>query len=140
MDAQLDQRFRIFAQTALRVAAGFTFLSHGGQKFMGWFGGFGPGGGSADMMSRFGVAGTIEFFAGICIILGLFTRPIAFIVSGEMAVAYFWMHFGSSGQIWWWRNGGEVVLLYSFLWLLFAAWGAGPVSLDAWLRSRKAAA
>ena len=139
MTEQFDQRFRSVAHTALRIAAGLTYFSHGTQKLLGWFGGFGPGDGSAEIMSRFGAAGIIESTAALCIILGLFTRPLALLASGEMAVAYFWMHWGSSGQMWWWQNRGEIVLLYSFVWLLFAAWGAGPFSVDAWLRRRQSA-
>src|SRR5207249_3299570 len=106
---EFDQRFRTVAHTALRIAAGLTYFSHGGQKLFGWFGGLGPQGGHAELMSRFGAAGTIEVVAGVCIVLGLFTRPVAFIASGEMAVAYFWMHVGGSGKLWWWLNRGEVV-------------------------------
>jgi putative oxidoreductase len=120
-----------FALTALRVAAGLTFASHGAQKILGWFGGMGPDHGTVQLMSRFGAAGIIELVAGVCIVLGLFTRPLAFIASGEMAVAYFWMHYGQSGSIWWWENHGELVLIYSFLWLFFSAYGAGPYSIDA---------
>ena len=133
-------QYRATAQTALRIAAGLAYFSHGAQKLLGWFGGFGPDGGAADLMSRFGAAGTIETIAGACIVLGLFTRPLAFIASGEMAVTYFWMQVGGSGRLFWWQNRGEVVLLYAFLWLFFAAWGAGPYSLDAWLRKRRGAA
>jgi putative oxidoreductase len=139
MTADFDPRFRNFAQTALRIAAGLTYFSHGAQKLLGWFGGFGPDGGTAALMSRFGAAGVIETIAGTCIVLGLFTRPVAFIASGEMAVAYFWVHLGGSSKIFWWQNHGELVLLYSFIWLLFFAWGPGPYSVDAWLRRRRAA-
>ncbi len=139
MIAESDDKVRGVVQTALRVAAGLTYFSHGGQKILGWFGGFGPDGGTADLMSRFGAAGLIEVTAGICIILGLFTRPLAFLASGQMATAYIWMHWGGSGEMWWWKNGGELVMVYSFVWLLFAAWGAGPYSLDALLRRRKSA-
>jgi putative oxidoreductase len=132
-----DARFRSFAHAALRIAAGAAFFTHGAQKLFGWFGGTGPDGGTVELMSRFGVAGVIEAFGGILLILGLFTRPVALIASGEMAVAYFWMHWGGSGKMWWWENRGEMVMLYSFIWLLFAAWGAGPASLDDWLRRRK---
>src|ERR1041384_1625770 len=163
MTEGFDQRFRTIAWTGLRIAAGLTYFSHGTQKLLGWFGGFGPGGGHAELLTRFGAAGTlaatrrvrprprlgarpplltrfgpagtIESIAGFCLILGLFTRPLAFIASGEMAVAYFWMHWGGSGQMWWWQNHGELVLLYSFIWLLYAAWGAGPYSLDARLKT-----
>jgi putative oxidoreductase len=132
-----EHRYLPYAQTALRIAAGLTYWSHGVQKLFGWFGGVGPNGGTAELMSRFGAAGIIESVAGICIALGLLTRPLAFLASGEMAVAYFWMHVGQSGQLWWWKNRGELVMVYSFLWLLYAAWGAGPYSLDAWLKARR---
>lgn len=124
------------AQSALRIAAGLAYFSHGAQKLFGWFGGFGPSGEPAEFMSRFGAAGLIETVGGAALVLGLFTRPIAFLASGEMAVAYFWMHWGQSGQMWWWANRGEIVYLYSFIWLFFAAAGAGPFSLDAW-RARR---
>lgn len=128
------------AQTALRIAAGLAYASHGAQKLFGWFGGFGPEGGAADLVTRFGAAGVIETVCGAALVLGLFTRPVAFIASGEMAVTYFWMHWGQSGQMWWWANRGEVVLLYSFIWLFFASAGAGPFSLDARLFGRRATA
>jgi putative oxidoreductase len=124
------------AQSALRIAAGLAYFSHGAQKLFGWFGGAGPDGGSVELMSRFGVAGVIETVCGAALVLGLFTRPLAFLASGEMAVTYFWMHWGQSGQMWWWENRGEVVMLFSFIWLFFAAAGAGPFSLDAW-RARR---
>jgi putative oxidoreductase len=139
MAENLDNKLRITAQTALRIAAGLAYFSHGAQKLFGWFGGFGPDGGTVELMTRFGAAGVIEVVTGACIILGLFTRPMAFLASGEMAVTYFWMHWGQSGQMWWWQNRGELPLLYSFIWFLYFAWGAGPVSLDAWLRRRKGA-
>jgi putative oxidoreductase len=82
------------------------------------------------------VAGIIEFFGGTLIMLGLFTRPVAFICSGEMAVAYFWMHFAMGG-FWPWNNRGEVVALFSFIFLFFAVAGPGAFSLDALLRRKK---
>lgn len=123
------------AWAALRIAAGLAYFSHGAQKTLGWFGGFGEAG-TAQLASEFGVAGIIELVGGALIVLGLFTRPAAFIASGEMAVAYFWKHWGGSGEMWWWDNRGELVMVYCFLWLFFAAGGAGPFSLDAWRRSR----
>jgi len=125
------------AYTALRIAAGLTFTVHGAQKMLGWFGGFGPDGGVVDVMTRFGIAGTVELVGGLLITLGLFTRAAAFVASGEMAVAYFWIHAGRSGKLFWWDNRGELVMLYAFLWLLVAFAGAGPFSLDGW-RARKA--
>lgn len=134
-----DHRFRTLAWTALRVVAGAAFFSHGAQKLFGWFGGMGPDGGTVELMSRYGAAGVIETVAGLCIMLGLLTRPLAFLASGEMAVAYFWIHLGGSSEMWWWQNRGELAMLYAFLWLFFAAWGAGPHSLDAKLAARRAA-
>jgi putative oxidoreductase len=134
-----DERFRAFSQAALRITAGLAFFSHGAQKVFGWFGGFGPDGGTADLSSWFGAAGVIEVVTGLCIALGLFTRSAALIASGEMAVAYFWRHWARSGEMWWWDNRGELALLYAFVWLLFAAWGGGDFSVDGWLRKRRGA-
>jgi putative oxidoreductase len=139
MDTHTQDRMRTITLTALRVVAGAAFFVHGAQKLFGWFGGFGPDGGTAPLASQFGAAGVIETVGSLCIILGLFTRPVAFLLSGEMAVAYFMVHVGGSGQLWWWDNRGEVVMLFSFTWLFFSAWGAGPVSLDARIRERRIA-
>ncbi len=138
MIAPLNSRNLPATQAALRIVAGLTYFSHGGAKLFGWFGGMGPNGGTVDLMSRFGAAGVIEVVVGACLILGLATQLMAFIASGEMAVAYFWVHVAGGG-IWWWQNHGEIVMLYSFIWLVFAAWGAGPLSVDGWLAQRKGA-
>jgi putative oxidoreductase len=130
--APLSARYLPAAQAALRIA-------HGAAKLFGWFGGMGPTGGTAELMSRFGAAGVIEVVCGALLVLGLATRLAAFIASGEMAVAYFWIHVGGSGQIFWWQNGGELVMLFAFIWLVYAVWGAGPFSVDAWLARRKPA-
>jgi len=137
---QFDRQWRSLAHSALRIAAGLAYFSHGAQKLLGWFGGFGPTGGHVALMTRFGAAGTIETIGGALLILGLFTRPVAFLASGEMAVTYFWIHWGGSGQPFWWQNHGELPLLYCFIWFLFAAWGPGEFSLDATLRKQKQAA
>lgn len=135
MIEQLGNRYLPVAQTALRVMAGAGFFSHGGAKLFGWFG----ADGTVELMSKFGVAGVVETLGGLLLILGLGTRLVAFISSGQMAVGYFWVHAMGSSSIWWWENGGELVMIYSFVWLLFATWGAGPYSLDAKLaRSRSA--
>ena len=81
-------RLEPVARNALRIVIGFLFWSHGAQKLFGWLGGW-RGGESAELMSRFGIAGVLEFFGGALIMLGLFTQPIAFVLSGEMAVAFF---------------------------------------------------
>ena len=100
MPTDLDERLRITAQTALRIAAGLAYFSHATQKLFGWFGGFGPEHGAAELMSRFGLAGALETVFATCLILGLFTRAAAFLASGEMAVTYFWIHWGGSGKMW----------------------------------------
>lgn len=111
----------------LRVVAGLLFFQHGGQKLLGWFGGGG------DLPTLMMVAGVLELVGGAAILLGLFTRPVAFLLAGEMAVAYFMAHFSSS-TIWPIQNGGEPAALFCFIFLFFAAHGAGPWSLDAKMR------
>src|SRR5437588_10533875 len=76
----------------LRVVAGFLFIQTGGVILFGWFGGM-PGGAKVPLISQTGIGGILEFFGGILIVLGLFTRPVAFILSGMMAVAYWQFHF-----------------------------------------------
>ncbi|MCC6770055.1 MAG: DoxX family protein [Gemmatimonadaceae bacterium] len=132
----LNESHVTFAHAALRIAAGLAFCTHGAQKLLGWFGGTGPNGGTVELMSRFGAAGVIELVGGLCLVVGFRVRWVAFLASGEMAVAYFWMHAAGAGSIWWWSNRGELVMIYSFVWLLFAAWGAGPYSVDAALDER----
>lgn len=120
-----------------RIAIGFMFWVHGAQKLFGWFGGFGADGGTVELLSRFGAAGVIEFTCGLLIMVGLFTTQAAFIASGEMAVAYFWMHV-PRGSLFHWVNRGEMVALYSFFFLLLVVLGAGAFSLDG-IRGRRAA-
>jgi putative oxidoreductase len=112
----------------LRLVAGILFACHGAQKLFGWLGGQ-----SVAPASLMGVAGIIELVGGTCIALGLLTRPLAFLCSGEMAVAYFTAH--ASRAPWPIENHGELAVLYAFLFLYVAARGAGAPSLDA-LRSR----
>lgn len=116
------------ALTALRVIAGFTFSLHGMQKLFGAFGGLGGHGASAHFPSLFWIAGLLEFCGGLLIIAGLLVRPVAFIVAGEMAVAYFRVHFPRSPfPI---VNQGELAVLYCFIFLYLFAVGGGPWSLD----------
>jgi putative oxidoreductase len=124
-----------WARLALRVVAGLLFACHGAQKLLGWFGGFGghPGG-TAPIMSQFGLAGVLELAGGVLMMAGLFTRPVAFLICGEMAVAYFQAHFPNG--FWPIVNHGEPAVLYCFIWLYFASAGAGPFSLDAAMRRR----
>jgi putative oxidoreductase len=120
----------------LRVVAGLLFLQHGGQKLFGWFGGFGgQPGATAPLMSQMGLAGVLEFFGGSAILLGLLTRPVAFLVSGEMAVAYFQAH--APHGAWPILNHGESAVLFCFLFLYMAANGSGRWSVDALLRRQR---
>jgi putative oxidoreductase len=113
-------------RSLLRIMAAFTFSQHGWQKFFGWFGGI--AGHSVPVNSMLGAGGAIETFGGALIIFGLFTRPVAFLLSGEMAIAYFHTH--APHGFWPLLNGGELAVFYSFLWLWFVAAGPGPWSLD----------
>jgi putative oxidoreductase len=88
-----------------------------------------PQGGTAPLLSEIWIGGVLEVFGGGLLLLGLFTRPVAFLLSGEMAVAYFQFHFPQG--IWPNMNGGVAAALYCFVWLYFSAAGAGPWSLDA---------
>ena len=126
MFTPLPDRFLPHAQTVLRIAAGLGFFTHGAQKLFGWFGATG----TVSLTSIYGAAGVIETVAGLMIAAGLLTRLAAFVAAGEMAVAYFWVH-AANGGIFWWSNQGELAMLYSVIFLVFAAWGAGPFSADA---------
>jgi len=122
------------AQGLLRIVAGAAWFTHGGQKIFGWFG----ASSTVELLSLRGVAGVIELVGGSLLVLGLFTRPVAFIASGQMAVAYFYMHV-TNGGLWWWNNRGELAMLFCFVWLFFAAAGAGSWSLDSARRDRERA-
>lgn len=117
----------------LRVVAGLLFLQHGAAKLFGWFGGM-PA--DVTMTTQILIGGILELAGGLLVLLGLFTRPTAFIVSGEMAVAYWMVHAPKGG--WPIQNGGELAVLYCFLFLFMAAYGGGDWSLDALIRRRRA--
>lgn len=109
----------------LRIMAGFLFFQHGLPKLFGGFGQQGP----VALMSQMGLAGIIEVVGGALIAIGLFTSPVAFIASGEMAVAYFQRH--APEGFWPIVNRGELAALYCFVFLYFAAVGSGRWSVDA---------
>lgn len=110
--------------SALRIAAAFTYMAHGTQKLFGF-----PAGPRFPIASLLGAAGILETFGGLLLLLGLFTRPVAFVLSGQMAVAYFLQH--APRGTWPLVNGGELAVLYCFLWLYVSAAGPGPLSVDA---------
>jgi putative oxidoreductase len=115
-------------RSVFRIVIGLLFMLHGTQKMFG----FPPSNMPAmpfNLMSQFGIAGVLETFGGALIVLGFLTRPVAFVLAGEMAVAYFQAHFPRGFYPT--SNGGEAAVLYcfSFLYLMFA--GAGAWSIDA---------
>ncbi len=121
----------------LRVVTGLLFFQAGSMKVLGWFGGINGHGGTPPWLSQAGIGGALEFFGGIAILLGLLTRPVAFVLSGEMAVAY-WQFHAPKGA-WPIQNHGELAVLFCFIFLYMAARGAGDWSLDALLRRRRMA-
>jgi len=113
----------------LRIVAALMFIQFGTMKLFAFPVGMTPDGGTAKLASQTGIAGILEVFGGGLILLGLFTRPVAFVLAGEMAVAYFQFHFPQS--FWTVVNMGTPAVLYCFLMLYFSAAGSGPWSLDA---------
>ena len=121
-----------YLRSLVRIVAAFTFSLHGWQKFFGLFGGI--GGTRPPLTTMLGVAGILETFGGALLLLGLFTRPVAFLLSGEMAIGYFRTHAPRS--FWPLINGGEITVLYCFLFLWLSTAGPGPWSLDKLLRKK----
>lgn len=122
------------ARSLLRIIAGFTFALHGFQKLFGLFGGLGRTGAAAEFGSLIWTAGALEAFGGLLMLLGLFTRPVAFLLAGEMAVAYFSRH--APRGFWPVQNGGELAILYCFVFLYLSISGPGPVGLDRLVRKK----
>ncbi|WP_295170978.1 DoxX family protein [uncultured Brevundimonas sp.] len=114
------------ALAALRIVAGLLFLAHGVIKVFGFPAGAEPG--QQELLSLFGIGGVIELITGLLLILGLFTRPAAFIASGQMAVAYWMFHFPSSPYPA--VNGGDAAILYCFIFLYIFTAGPGAWSMD----------
>lgn len=118
--------------SVLRIVTAFLFMQHGTQKL---FSLPVPARGDFDPFSLIGVAGILEGFGGALILVGLFTRPLSFVMSGMMAVAYF-LVFAPRG-FWTIGNGGDAAVLYCFVFLYLAAAGGGSWSLDhLWRRSK----
>jgi putative oxidoreductase len=119
----------------LRVVAGLLFIQTGGLILFGWFGGIPGQPGTPSLLSQTGIGGVLEFFGGIAIMLGLGTRPVAFILSGMMAVAYWQFHAPNGvSPI---QNQGMPAVVFCFLFLYMAAKGGGSWSLDALLRRKR---
>jgi putative oxidoreductase len=114
-----------YVLSVVRIVVGLLFLEHGTSKYLG----FPAVPHAPDAMSMSGVGGLLELIGGALIVVGLFTRPVAFVLCGEMAVAYFYAHFPRNffPVI----NGGDAAILYCFVFLYLMFAGAGPWSLDA---------
>jgi len=118
--------------SVLRIMTAFMFILHGTSKLFAFPAALLPNGATAVFPTQIWFAGVLEVFGGALLFLGLFTRPVAFLLSGEMAVAYFQAHFPRS--FWPTLNNGVAPVLYCFIWLYISAAGPGPWSLDAWRR------
>jgi len=114
--------------SVLRIMAGLLYMAHGTQKLLGFpaMPGGRPG---PDLLSLSGVSGVLELVLGLLLVLGLFTRPAAFVASGHMAFAYFIGH--APRNFFPALNNGDAAILFCFIFLYLAAAGPGPWSLDA---------
>ena len=135
-DTTLAARWRSWAPyllSIMRIVAAFVFFQVGSAKLFAFPAAVMPDGGTAPLASLAGVAGALEVVGGALLLLGLFTRPVAFLLAGEMAFAYF---IGHAPQGFWpVLNGGQPAILFCFIWLYISAAGPGPWSIDA-LRRR----
>ena len=131
---KVDSRWRGWSPrllSILRIVAAFLFMQHGAQKLFGFLA-TRPG---PERFSQMWIGGALEFFGGLLLLFGFFTRPVAFILSGMMAVAYFQFH--APGGFWPAVNKGEPAVLNCFVFLYLAAAGGGPWSLDALIARRR---
>jgi putative oxidoreductase len=119
----IAERYAVHVFALMRIVFGFLFVFHGLQKIFGLFGGR-----TAELISLRGLAGVIEITGGALIMIGLYTRPAAFIASGQMAFAYFLSH--QPQGFWPIQNRGELAALYCFAFLYIAARGKGAWGLD----------
>lgn len=115
----------------LRITSSLIFMAHGTQKILGFPGGKGP----VELFSIYGAAGLLELVGGLLLLLGLFSRPVAFILSGQMAVAYWFFHFPK--DFFPVNNGGDASILYTFVFLLITFTGPGTYAIDTVLRRKK---
>lgn len=127
---QLLDSLRPVAFLLVRLVVGYMFLLHGSAKFFEFPVSMTGGNGSVELFSLYGVAGILEIVGGLLLILGLFTRVVSFLLSGQMAYAYFFVHADSATLFQPMLNKGELAALYSVVFLLFVFVGAGKWSLD----------
>jgi putative oxidoreductase len=129
MNSTIVTRWTPQLLSVLRIVTAFLFIEHGMQKLLNYPA---PAQQAIDLMSLMGLAAVLELFGGALMLVGLFTRPVAFVLSGFMAVAYFMAH--APQGFWPLLNHGELAVMYCFAFLYFAAAGPGPWSLDNWMR------
>lgn len=124
-----------YLRSMLRIIAAILFIMPGTMKLFAYPVGIPPDGGTVPVWSQAWIGGILEVVGGALMLIGLFARPVAFILAGEMAVAYFQFHF----QKGWWpiENGGIDAVLYTFIWFYFSAAGAGVWSVDAMISRKK---
>lgn len=127
-----------YFHSILRVVSGLLLIPIGSMKLFAWPMGMPPNNATAPLLSQMGVGGVLEVVGGALILIGLCTRPVAFVLSGEMAVAY-WQFHAPMG-FWPMMNQGQPAILLCFIFLYLSAAGAGPWSVDAWRGSRRAGA
>ena len=120
--------------SVLRIVAAYMFVLAGTTILLAFPIGMPANGGTAQPFTEIWIGGVLEVFGGGLMLLGLFSRPVAFVLAGEMAVAYFQFHGPKS--FWPTVNGGVSAVIYCFVWLYFSAAGAGPWSLDALREAR----
>lgn len=131
-------KYQPYALTALRVVTALAFMAHGTQKMFG-FPASQMGGGGFELFTLMGLAAVLEVFGGLAILLGLFTRPVAFILAGQMAYAFWFVHVPMMGQgnIIPAANGGDGAVLFCFVFLYLVFAGPGAFSLDEVMKSRR---
>lgn len=127
MNGPIPSSWSSFLLSLLRIATSLSYMTHGTQKLLAWP--TNEPSSTVELMSMAGLAGVIETFGGALLLLGLFTRPVAFLCSGQMAAAYFMVH--APQAFWPILNGGELAAAYCFVFLYLAAAGPGVLSVDA---------
>jgi putative oxidoreductase len=129
-------RFAPYLLSVLRIVAAFVFIGYGTAKIFAYPAPLVPSG-PVPLLSRLGAAGLMEVIGGPLLLVGVFTRPLAFLMAGEMAVAYFIRHAPMGTWLWPALNDGASAVLFCFVWLYISAAGPGPISIDAMRKGAK---
>ncbi len=139
MNFEALNRYQPQVLAVLRIVTALAFMAHGTQKMFG-FPASQMGGGGFELFSLMGLAAVLEVFGGLAILLGVLTRPVAFILAGEMAYAYWMMHVPMGGSIIPVANGGDGAVLFCFVFLYLVFAGPGAWSIDSARAGRQTAA